>query len=156
MIEVKIPPSEKIVLKYLCLDLNGTLSFDRAIIEGVPERLDRLKDLLDIRVITGDTFGNAADLLKTLPVSISITAASHQGQAKLDLVEKLGAGNTVSLGNGHNDRLMLERSALSIAVIGREGAAGSALRAARISVFSILDGLDLLLYPDRIKATLRD
>lgn len=156
MIEISIPPSEKIVLKYLCLDLNGTLSFDGRLIDGVPERLDKLKDLLDIRVITADTFGNAANLLRDLPLSTAIIGRENQGEEKRQLIRKLGAENVVSLGNGHNDRFMLKESALSIAVIGREGAATSAWRAARITVPSILDGLDLLLYPDRLRATLRD
>jgi soluble P-type ATPase len=59
------------------------------------------------------------------------------------------------LGNGSNDMKMLEASGLGIAVIGREGAAISAINNADITVCSVVDGLDLLLKPDRIKATLR-
>jgi soluble P-type ATPase len=50
---------------------------------------------------------------------------------------------------------MLKQAALGIAVIQTEGAATAALLAAEIITPGIFDALDLLLHPDRLKATLR-
>ena len=50
---------------------------------------------------------------------------------------------------------MLREAALSIAIMDREGAYGRVLREADLCVRSMQDGLDLLLYPNRIIAGLR-
>lgn len=50
---------------------------------------------------------------------------------------------------------MLREAALGIAVVGREGAACAAVRAAEIVVTRIQDALDLFLMPTRLIATLR-
>ena len=60
-----------------------------------------------------------------------------------------------SLGNGWNDMEMFKSSDLSIAVIDREGMCAALLAHADVLVTSPVDGLDLLLKPDRLRATLR-
>jgi soluble P-type ATPase len=50
---------------------------------------------------------------------------------------------------------MLAAAALGIAVNGTEGMSTAALLAADIYVPNILDALDLLLHPDRLRASLR-
>jgi soluble P-type ATPase len=50
---------------------------------------------------------------------------------------------------------MLSSAALGIAVLGPEGLAVEALRAAHVVVARIEDALDLLLHPQRLVATLR-
>jgi len=50
---------------------------------------------------------------------------------------------------------MLQAAGLSIAILGPEGLAFDALKNADVVVASILDALDLLLRPDRLRATLR-
>lgn len=54
-----------------------------------------------------------------------------------------------------NDRRMLKIARLGIAVTEGEGCAVEAMLAADIHVRSAIDGLDLLLNPVRVKATLR-
>ena len=61
----------------------------------------------------------------------------------------------MAIGNGRNDELMLKEAALSIAIMDKEGACGRALRAADLCVQSMEDGLDLLIYPNRVIAGLR-
>ena len=70
-------------------------------------------------------------------------------------VEKLGAERCVAIGNGRNDRLMLEAAALGIAVMQQEGAAVEAMLAADIVVPDIGAALELLLHTRRLIATLR-
>lgn len=55
----------------------------------------------------------------------------------------------------NNDIDMLRESILSIAVVYKEGCASKALFSADIVVYSSIDGIDMILKPERIKATLR-
>ena len=55
---------------------------------------------------------------------------------------------------GSTTPAMIEEAGLGICVVGKEGAAGEALRKADVVVTSILDALDFLLKPLRQKATL--
>jgi soluble P-type ATPase len=50
---------------------------------------------------------------------------------------------------------MLKQAALGIAVMQTEGMAREALLAADVVTPGIFEALDLLLFPDRLKATLR-
>jgi soluble P-type ATPase len=70
-------------------------------------------------------------------------------------VSQLGRNETVCIGNGRNDRLMLPAAALGIAVIGPEGTAMDAMQASDVVTTSIHSALDLLLNPLRLVATLR-
>ena len=67
----------------------------------------------------------------------------------------LNPQRVVAIGNGRNDRLMLEAAGLGIALIQAEGAASETLRRADVVCTSILDALGLLRDPRRLIATLR-
>lgn len=155
MLEIEIPGRRPLQLEHLVLDLNGTLALDGELLPGVEERLSRLAEALSIHVLTADTFGTAAGLFTGLPVSLEKVPEHDQAEAKAVYVQKLGPGRTVAVGNGANDGLMLGRAALGMAVIGPEGCAGAALRAAHLVVPGIEAALDLLLHPRRLQATLR-
>jgi P-type E1-E2 ATPase len=122
------------------------------LIAGVAERLSSLAADLTLHLVTADTRGTAGGLAAGLPVSV-VTIA--RGSEKADLVRRLGADRTASIGNGRNDEAMLREAALGVAVIGPEGAATSALRAADVICHSILDALDLLLDEQALASTLR-
>ena len=70
-------------------------------------------------------------------------------------MERLGHQKVAAVGNGANDRQMLEAAELGIAVLGGEGLAVASLSAADVVAGSIQDALDLLLYPKRLVVTLR-
>ncbi|UCE71789.1 MAG: HAD hydrolase family protein, partial [Nitrospiraceae bacterium] len=65
------------------------------------------------------------------------------------------AQSVVAFGNGNNDRKMLRVARIGIAVTEGEGSAVDILMAGDIHVTSILNGLDLLIHPKKLKATLR-
>ncbi|MBI2297231.1 MAG: HAD hydrolase family protein [Betaproteobacteria bacterium] len=155
MFAVAIPGYRTLALEHLVLDYNGTLACDGELVQGVSRRLSRLARDLRIHVITADTFGKARSALTRMPCQLEVLPAEGQDQAKLVYVQRLGCERVVAIGNGRNDRLMLEAAALGIAVVQREGAAAEALRAADIVCHSILDALDLLVHPLRLTATLR-
>lgn len=155
MIEIDVPGFRKLRLAHLVSDYNGTLAVDGLLLPGVAERLRRLASDLAIHVITADTFGLAAAQLRGLPVELTIAPREAQAQTKLDFVSQFGADSVVAIGNGRNDRLMLDAAGLGIALVQREGGAVETLVAADIASTSVLDALDLLVNPNRLVATLR-
>jgi soluble P-type ATPase len=155
MIEIDIPDFGELRLAHLVLDYNGTLAVDGRLLFGVRERLERLASQLTIHVITADTFGRAADYLAGIPCQLDILPPGRQDEAKRDFVRELGVENCVCVGNGRNDRLMLQEAALGIAVLQDEGAAAATLMAADVVAADIQSALELLMQPLRLIATLR-
>ena len=151
-LRVSIPGRGDLALRYLVLDLNGTLAVDGQVLAGVPERLAALRDHLSLHVLTAGTHGHleeAARMLDLHPIAIGT------GAEKREYVRALGAESVVAMGNGANDVPMLDDAALAIAVLGAEGLCAGAMRAADVVVAHPCDGLDLLLHPARLIATLR-
>ena len=155
LIEINIPGQNTYRFEYLVLDLNGTISLDGNIIEGVPERLESLRSMVDISIVTADTRGRAQELGKKLHVRIHKIATGDEQAQKLKLVQHLGSGTTVSIGNGSNDAAMLKESVLGICILGPEGASSEAMAYCNLITPDINSALDLLLKPDRLIATLR-
>ncbi|EPR44684.1 Haloacid dehalogenase domain protein hydrolase type 3 [Desulfovibrio sp. X2] len=152
---IEVPGVGRLELSHLVLDYNGTLALDGELLEGVAERMRVLAGLLTVHVLTADTHGSAADRLAGLPVRLALVTPTEQEEAKLRYVTVLGAARCAAVGNGANDTAMLRAAALGVAVIGREGAASAVLAAASVVVRDVRDGLDLLLRPLRLAATLR-
>jgi soluble P-type ATPase len=155
MIEIPIPGHKTLCLSFLILDYNGTVACDGRILHGVRERLETLSRTLEIHVLTADTFGGVREELAGVPCKLFVIPREDQAQAKASYVVTLGCDKTVCIGNGRNDRLMLKQAALGIAVILEEGASSEAVIAADVVTHRIQDGLDLLLFPLRLTATLR-
>ncbi len=155
MFDLDIPGFGSVKLQHLVSDFTGTLSFDGKLIPGVRERLIRISEILNIHVLTSDTFGTAVSELKDIPCIAHVLKGEYHDLQKEEYVEKLRATSVVAFGNGNNDRKMLRVARIGIAVTGGEGCAVDILMAGDVNVTSILDGLDLLLNPKRLKATLR-
>jgi soluble P-type ATPase len=155
MIELEIPGFGPLRLSHIVSDYNGALAVDGALIPGVEERLNIIAGFLEVHVVTADTFGIARRELRGVNCVLHILEGDGHDRQKENYVEKIGSESVVALGNGRNDRLMLAAARIGIAVTEKEGCAISALTAADIHVQSALDGLDLLLNPKRLKATLR-
>ena len=155
MIEITIPGFRRLYLEHLVLDFNGTLGVDGRLINGVQPRLQALGHRLGIHVITADTFGSVGKVLQAISCELHLLPAGNQDEGKRDYVRQLGSSRVVAMGNGRNDRLMLAESALGIGVILAEGGFSGTLTHADVVCTSILDALDLLIYPLRLTATLR-
>lgn len=154
MIKIQIPGREEMTLSHLILDYNGTIAEDGELIPEIKERLGELSNQLQIWVITADTHGTAARKCEVLPVQVLTYPTTHVGQIKAQETRKL-SGGVVCIGNGFNDIQMLDAADLGICVIGKEGCCGRLLSHADVVVTSIADALDLLLKPQRLRATLR-
>jgi Soluble P-type ATPase len=155
LLEVTIPEFGVLNLEHLVLDYNGTLTLDGKLLPQVKEKLALLSTQLKIHVLTADTFGTARAEMSDVPCEVHILAGIGLDEQKEEFIRKLGTESVVAFGNGRNDRRMLKAAKLGVAVIGREGCASEALMAADLCIVDAVDGLDLLLHPRRLEATLK-
>lgn len=155
MIKMDIPGYGEIEIKNLVLDFNGTLAKDGALIDGVAELIKRLAQLVDVYVITADTFGSVQSEMKGLPIKIFQIEPNNERNAKLELIRHLGPKETAAIGNGSNDEWMLKESRIGICIMGQEGCSIMASNNADIVIHDIRRALELFFYPNRLKATLR-
>jgi len=155
MFELDIPGFGLVRVAHLVSDFTGTLSVDGKLLPGVKDRLNKIAEFLKVHILTADTFGKAREELKGVRCEIHILEGENHDIQKEEYVKDLGAENVIALGNGNNDRKMLMASKIGIAVCLPEGCSADAIKSADIVVTSIMDALDLLLRPKRMKATLR-
>jgi len=152
---IQIPGYKELTLDYLVLDYNGTIALDGAIPQAVKDSIIRLSKELTIYVLTADTHGTAKAMCDGLPLTIMTFPSDTAMDSKLKIVRSLGPDRCAAIGNGRNDCLMCKESALSIAVMGEEGACSALISSTDICTRSILDALSLLEKPKRLIATLR-
>lgn len=153
MLSLNIPGRGPFTIHHLVLDFNGTIAFDGELIPGVAERIMLLSKEMEIHVITADTNGTVARQCTGLPVSVQILHSDNHTGEKGEFVH--GLDGVICMGNGANDEAMFEEADLAIAVAGREGCATATLLKSDVIIEDINDGLDLLLNPKRMIATLR-
>lgn len=151
-IVVEVPGTDVLELDHLLLDINGTLTRDGQLLDGVANAVAALRDAASLRLLSADTCGSAPIVAAALDAGLEIVS---RGDEKRAVVERLGAERCAAIGNGRNDVDMLRAAALGIAVIGPEGASADALAAADVVCASVLDALALLSTPTRLTATLR-
>ena len=149
-IRIEIPGRRALALRQLVLDMNGTIAAGGEVLPGVAGRVARLARVLEVVVLTADTYGTAARALAHLPLRLHPVST---GGDKARFVA--GGRGVAAVGNGANDVAMLRAADLGIAVLGREGTSAALLGAADVVVTRIEDALDLLLDPRRLVATLR-
>ena len=155
MIEVKVPGRDPYRLQHLVLDVNGTIAIDGQLIAGVAKRLDELRRSVQVHLLTADTRGRQGAIDAQLGMQAVRISPTDQVAQKAAFVTELGRETVCAVGNGAIDAGMLREAALAIAVLGEEGLAVEALNAADVAVPHINAGLDLLLDPLRLVATLR-
>jgi len=157
-IEIKIPNFGDRQIRTLVSDYTGTLSCGGILVKGVSERLFRLLHLVDIHIITADSFGTADEQLAGIVKPRKLVEREHDRE-KEAIVRGLDPKHVVGFGNGNNDRLMLqavkEAGGLAVAIDNGEGCAFDTLKNCDVFIVGAINALDLLLDPTRVKATLR-
>ena len=151
-LSVPIPGRGELRLEHLLLDVNGTLTSRGVLIDDVESRIESLREVLDIQLVSADTFGTLDAIAERLRVG-AMRAAT--GDDKLRVLNEWGHDRSAVIGNGANDVLVLDAAALGFVVLGPEGASATALRSADVVCASAADALDLLLDPKALSATLR-
>jgi soluble P-type ATPase len=152
MLRREIPGGQSFELDHLLLDVNGTLANRARLIDGVDERVARVREQLEVHLLSADTLGNLDETAARLGV---VAQRVTTGTEKREFAERLGPARCAAIGNGLNDVPMLETVRFGIAVIGPEGAGGRTLVAADAVCGSIVDAFDLLLEADTTSSTLR-
>lgn len=143
---------DEIELINVILDLNGTLSVNGFLVDGVKERLNKLKELgFNLYLFTGDQRGNAT-LLTSEGINLQKATTSEEKEA---LTRKLDVEKTVAIGNARIDIGMFKPCKLRIGTLQAEGIHTEILSHIDILVPSINNALDLLINPDIFNATMR-
>ena len=159
-IEIDIPGRGLFELRMIVTDYSGTLSRGGRLTDGVRDRLARLAEIVEIQVLTSDTFGTARDELAGAGVAIRVLAGErHDRQKERFITGQEQPAAIAAFGNGANDRLMLravrDAGGLAIAVDNGEGCAVETLLNSALLIHGAAPALDLLLDPRRLKADLR-
>jgi soluble P-type ATPase len=155
MLEIDISGFGPVQLEHLVSDFTGTLSVDGRLLPGVREQLKIISEFMKIHILTADTFGKARAELEGVACELFILEGEKHDVQKEKYVRRLGAEKVVAFGNGNNDRKMLKAARVGMVVSQGEGCGVDALMAADVHVASAGIGLDLLLHPKRLKASLR-
>jgi P-type E1-E2 ATPase len=152
---IDIPGRGLFQIHHLVLDVNGTLAFDGALIDGVADALGRLGPVVEIHLLTADTHGRQAEIDQQLGLTAVRVPPGGEAEAKAAFVRGLGAAEVMAIGQGANDAGMLREAALGVAVLSSEGTSMEALTSADLVAPDILAALGLLEHPNRVKASLR-
>jgi soluble P-type ATPase len=106
-------------------DYTGTLAC--GLVSEVQERLHHLRDVLNLRVITADSFGAADEELLGIVTPYRLREARHDVE-KEQYVKGFDAEHVVAFGNGNNDRFMLRAvkngGGIAVAIDNGEGCRG--------------------------------
>ena len=152
---IDIPGRGTFGIRHVVCDYNGTIAVDGHLIEGVASRIREIAEFAQVSVLTADTFGTVRAECDGLPVDVRVFARDDASACRASIVRELGAEGCVCIGNGFNDIAMFSEAALSIAIMGKEGACGRLLACSDVVVTNPIDAFDLLIHVDRLRATLR-
>jgi len=160
MIKLLIPGFGPLEINRVVTDYTGTHSLKGVVRRSVRTRLAQLARLVEVHVLTIDTFGTVRRELARLPVELHLLKYSRRNdKEKQRFVMKYEPKHVAAFGNGTIDRLLLktvrDAGGLAVAVDNGEGCALEAILNANILVHGSEQALDLLLEPNSCKATLR-
>lgn len=142
-------------IEHIVLDYNGTIAKDGVLKKEIHSLLEELAKNYTLHVITADTFGSVKEQIKAYDIRLHILKSKDHTGEKKDYIDSLGADISLAIGNGNNDKKMLQTAQVGIAVLGDEGCATQALLASDIVCKSIQNALELPLHSKRLLATLR-
>lgn len=157
-IDIDIPGFGRRHIQIVVSDYTGTHSLGGSVSSEVKEKLRALAMLVDLHIVTADSFGTAERELAGIATPYKLRTAAHDIE-KAEYASQFELRHVAAFGNGNNDRLMLkavkEGGGLAIAVDNGEGCALDAMLSANVFIVGAGHAIDLLLDPLRAKATLR-
>jgi soluble P-type ATPase len=155
VINIEVPGRCLYSIENIVFDYNGTIAVNGIISSIIRDKISLLCEMANVYVLTADTYGSAAKECEGLNVKLMTFPRDDAGDYKAKIVSSLGGNNTICFGNGYNDKKMFEVAKISVAVLEEEGICSSLISVSDILVKSIEDGINLLLKPNRLIATLR-
>ena len=157
MKEFIIPKYGKITIENIIFDINGTIQFNGQISDDLVKKIEELKKVYKIYLVSADTRGNLKELAEKLNVSyikINPVENSEAEEKNRELI-RLGKDVTVAIGNGNNDALMLKNAILGITILGSEGATIKSILNSEVIVPDPISAINLLLDEKIMIGTLR-
>ncbi len=151
-VKIKLPGRGLTEIKNIVFDFNGTLAKNGRLTDDAKGLIEEFQSCINIYIATSDTFGNAREELKGLKVNIVNTKT---GAEKLAHIMKLGYTNTIAVGNGNNDILMLKKAVVGICISGLDGTTPECISNANIVINDIKKIAYLLENQDLIFSILR-
>lgn len=82
MIGYEIPGRNYIEIENVVFDYNGTIAVNGSLIDGVKEKLLELKELLNVYIVTADTYGTVEEKCKGLGVEVITFPTDNAGASK--------------------------------------------------------------------------
>lgn len=152
---INIPGKRELNVKNVVFDYNGTIAVNGFIKSEIKVKLNELSKILNIYVLTADTYGTAKKECESLGINIRTFPRENAAKCKREILEDLGTNETICVGNGYNDIEMCKYATLSIGVMEAEGICSALISSTDILVRSIEEAIELLLNTNRIIATLR-
>ena len=117
-------------LKHLVLNYNGSLACDGMLLPGIKKELQEIAKKVQVHILFDDTYGDVQAQLEEIPSEVFRLFLDKEDEKKLHYIMSLGLESTICIGNGRSDRLIIEKAKIGFVVIGKEGAAFEAIRAA--------------------------
>lgn len=155
MFKQEIPGYGMLEIKNLVLDYNGTIAKDGKLLEDLKEIINKLADIVDVYILTADTYGTVEKEMADLPVKVQVIKGENELVEKRDFARELGANVTMAIGNGYNDQLLFREVKISVVVMGCEACATILFNIADLVASDIYDALGLILNPTRLRSSLR-
>ena len=154
MLTIERPGQESLQIEFILIAFEGTLASDRRVHPKAKDKINLLSKRTKIYILTKGEKEVVEETLKKVKAEVIFLKKGESSPQKLEWLKQSGDDRTIAIGNGADDASLLEKAGLGICVVGKEGAAGEALREANVVFTDILDALDFLLKPLRHKATL--
>jgi soluble P-type ATPase len=154
VIAIERPGQGNLEIEFILIDFEGTLASDKRVHPKAKDKINLLSKRTKIYILTKGDQQLVSEVLRKVKAEVIYLKEGESSQGKLNLLRQLEANKTVAIGNGVDDRSMIEEAGLGICVISKEGTAVETMQKADVVVSNILDALDFLLKPLRHKATL--
>lgn len=154
MIPIQRPGQEPLEIDFILIGFEGTLAPDRRVHPKAKDKINLLSKRSKIYILTKEEKQRIEDVLRKVKAEVVYLTEEKSSEKKSDLVTRLGATRTVSVGNGTDDASMMKAAAFALCVIGKGGASVETVKNADVVFTDVLDALDFLLKPLRQKAIL--
>lgn len=149
---LEIPGYDSFHIKNILFDYNGTIANDGKLLD-IKEHLQALSQSFNVYILTGDTYGNVREQFHMTDIQLIQTKT---GLEKGEFIDQLDPKTCIAIGNGTIDKIMLNKAALGIAVIGHEGCSTQAILNSDLLVKSIEEAISLIVNPIKLVATLKE
>lgn len=143
----------KITIDTVIFDLNGTLAVNGKLVEGVKDRIERLKNEgFRVYVVSTDHRGNGKELADDLGIEFIYAETTND---KEDFIREFDPEMVAAIGNARVDIGLFDYARISIATMQAEGIHAAIFRFVDIIVTSVNDAIDILLDKTTFENTMK-